>query len=126
MRRRVIDVQGYGQGYYQFTVWHTDGRKTHNKSRQSSGKGFSLRFEQCLGEDILPFVTYSRASGGATSVRQLRYRAAITISFLVERHILGGRVLNIESGFLRWKLQYAKILLSKPAPWDSIFKPVVA
>ena len=64
-------IQGYGQGYYQFTVWHTDGRKIHNKPKQSSGKGFSLRFEQYFGEDVLPFVTYSRASGGATAVRQL-------------------------------------------------------
>lgn len=64
-------LKGLGQGYYQFTTWHTDGRKTGARPKQSSGKGFSLRFEQFIGEDLLPFVTYSRASGGATSVRQL-------------------------------------------------------
>lgn len=64
-------LRGYGQGYYQFTVWHTDGRKTHTREKQSSGKGFALRFEQYLGEKVLPFVTWSRASGGAKPVRQL-------------------------------------------------------
>jgi porin len=64
-------IAGFGQGYYQFTVWHTDGIDIHDESHQSSGKGFSLRFEQQLGEGVLPFITYSRASGGATDVRQL-------------------------------------------------------
>ena len=64
-------LKGLGQGYYQFTGWHTDGRKIHTRSKQSSGKGFALRFEQFIGEDLLPFVTYSRASGGANPVRQL-------------------------------------------------------
>ncbi len=64
-------IAGLGQGSYQFTVWHTDGRNNRNEPNQPSGKGFSLRFEQKIGENILPFVTYSRASGGATDVRQL-------------------------------------------------------
>jgi len=64
-------IAGFGQGNYQFTLWHTDGINIHDESRQSSGKGFSLRFEQQLGENVLPFITYSRASGGATDVRQL-------------------------------------------------------
>jgi porin len=49
----------------------TDGRDNRNEPDQPSGKGFSLRFEQEIGEGVLPFITYSRASGGATDVRQL-------------------------------------------------------
>ena len=64
-------LAGLGQGYYQFTVWHTDGSDNGNEPNQSSGKGVSLRFEQEIGEDILPFVSYARASGSATDVRQL-------------------------------------------------------
>jgi porin len=65
------DIQGVGQGYYQLTAWDTDGRRTHTQSKQSSGSGFALRFEQFLGEEFMSFVTYSKSSGGATSVRQL-------------------------------------------------------
>jgi porin len=64
-------IEGLGQGYYQLTAWHTDGRDNRNEPDQPSGKGFSLRFEQKVGEDVQTFVTYSRASGGATDVRQL-------------------------------------------------------
>ena len=64
-------IAGLGQGYYQFTLWHTDGRTSGNEPNQPSGKGFSLRLEQEINEDVLTFVTYSRASGGATDVRQL-------------------------------------------------------
>jgi porin len=52
-------------------LWHTDGRDNRNEPDQQSGKGFSLRFEQEVGEDVQTFVTYSRASGGAADVRQL-------------------------------------------------------
>jgi porin len=64
-------IAGLGQGSYQFLLWHTDGRDNRNEPNQPSDKGFSLRFEQKIGEHALPFVTYSRASGGAADVRQL-------------------------------------------------------
>ena len=64
-------IGGLGQGNYQFLLWHTDGRENRNEPDQPSGEGFSLRFEQYIGERALPFVTYTRASGGATDVRQL-------------------------------------------------------
>jgi len=65
------NIAGLGQGSYQFMLWRTDGRDNRNEPDQPSGKGFSLRFEQEIGAGILPFITYSRASGGATDVRQL-------------------------------------------------------
>lgn len=64
-------IAGLGQGYYQFTVWHTDGERRRNARDQPSGKGFSLRFEQYLGENLLPFVSYSYSTGNTTAVRQL-------------------------------------------------------
>jgi porin len=65
------DIQGYGQGYYQLTVWETDGRRQPNQSSQSSGDGYALRLEQFFGEEFLSFATYSKSSGKASSVRQL-------------------------------------------------------
>ena len=65
------DIAGYGQGYYQLTVWDTDGRKTHTRVEQSSGRGVALRLEQFLGEEFMFFASYARSSGGAKSVRQL-------------------------------------------------------
>ena len=64
-------IAGVGKGHYQLMAWHTDGSHNHNEPDQPSGKGFALRFEQRIGGHVLPFATYSRASGGATDVRQL-------------------------------------------------------
>lgn len=64
-------IAGLGKGHYQLMVWHTDGSENRNEPDRPSGKGFALRFEQRIGEHVLPFISYSRASGGATDVRQL-------------------------------------------------------
>lgn len=64
-------IAGLGQGYYQLTIWHTDGERRRNARDQPSGKGFSIRLEQYLGEDLLPFITYSHSTGNTTAVRQL-------------------------------------------------------
>lgn len=65
------EIDGLGQGFYQLTFWDSDGSRETNGRRGSSGNGFALRFEQFLGEKHFLFTSYAKASGRATSVREL-------------------------------------------------------
>ena len=65
------DIADYGQGFYQVTLWDTDGNRTRSKRNDISGRGVALRFEQFLGEEFMAFATYSRSSGKARATRQL-------------------------------------------------------
>lgn len=65
------ELEGVGQGYYQFTVWHSDGPEQRPGQDRKDGDGFSVRFEQFFGDNLMPFLTYARASGKAVALRQL-------------------------------------------------------
>jgi porin len=58
-----------GAGLYHVTLWHSDARDDANVP---SGRGVAMTFEQEVGPDgnVVPFVRYSYADGGVTSVRQ--------------------------------------------------------
>ena len=58
-----------GAGLYHVTLWHSDKRE---KAKAPSGRGIAFTLEQELGPDgnIVPFVRYSYADGGATAIRQ--------------------------------------------------------
>ena len=64
------DIAGYGQGFYQVTLWDTDGNRARN-SNDTSGRGVAVRFEQFIGEEFMVYTTYARSTGRARATRQL-------------------------------------------------------